>query len=184
MASSSLLPCDVHHCLGDDVSACHSTSYSKKQGMMSVDELNANEKALLMHRIGTQDVIVNICFHHKVTFLDYFEKLEKACCDPWNCHKISCRKSLRTIDMDLAIYLTNQVHKTIKAGQKLCPSCRKKSSPPDVEIEDEIQDALYSTTETNSDTLSAGFKALGCPPVKVSRVGDRDRCSYVKRTCS
>ena len=127
--ASSLTPCDVSQCLGEDVSICHRTFYTTKQGFISVDELPQAEKVLLMHRIGIQpDMGVNpssICYHHKIVFLDYFETLERTCCDPWNVHKKSCRKSLRSIDMDMAIFLSSQSNKKIKAGQKLCPSCRK-----------------------------------------------------------
>jgi hypothetical protein len=127
---SSLTPCDVSRYVGDNVSTCHSTSYCPKQGFISVDELSPDEKVMLLHRIDIQpDMGVypsNICYHHKMTFLDYFESLERTCCDPLDIHKKSIRKSLRSIDMNMALFLSSQGHKKIKAGQKLCPSCRKR----------------------------------------------------------
>ncbi|KAG1709139.1 Chondroitin sulfate synthase 1 [Nymphon striatum] len=191
-SSGGLTSCDVSQHLAGNVSSCHSSSYSSEQGFISVDELSSNEKVLLMHRIGIQSAVgvnpSNICYHHKMTLLDYFDKLERTCCDPLNVHKISSRKSLRSINMDMALYLSRQGNKKIKAGQKLCPSCRKKcclqQNEQEMENEENHSDIPYGTHQTNQDQLSVIFTAAGCSPFKATRVGERDRSSYAKRKLS
>ncbi|KAG1656070.1 ARL14 effector protein [Nymphon striatum] len=190
--SGGLTSCDVSQHLAGNVSSCHSSSYSSEQGFISVDELSSNEKVLLMHRIGIQSAVgvnpSNICYHHKMTLLDYFDKLERTCCDPLNVHKKSSRKSLRSINMDMALYLSRQGNKKIKAGQKLCPSCRKKcclqQNEQEMENEENHSDIPYDTHQTNQDQLSVIFTAVGCSPFKATRVGERDRSSYAKRKLS
>ncbi|KAG1662397.1 Ribosome biogenesis protein NOP53 [Nymphon striatum] len=190
--SGGLTSCDVSQHLAGNVSSCHSSSYSSEQGFISVDELSSNEKVLLMHRIGIQSAVgvnpSNICYHHKMTLLDYFDKLERTCCDPLNVHKKSSRKSPRSINMDMALYLSRQGNKKIKPGQKLCLSCRKKcclqQNEQEMENEENHSDIPYGTHQTNQDQLSVIFTAVGCSPFKATRVGERDRSSYAKRKLS
>lgn len=135
MASSrvTVTPCDVSKYMAENKSSCHSTSYCKEPGITFLSDMSPEDRVMLMHRIGIEpDMGVNpstICHHHKMTLLDYFETLERTCCDPLDIHKKPIKASLRPIEMDMALHLRTLSHKSIKAGQKLCPTCRKKFHP-------------------------------------------------------
>ena len=99
---------------------CHKTSYSRKRALEIFSEIPTKEQELLLLRSGIDQIEQNgcICLHHKHYFLTKYEYFQKCCCDPFESHKSTIRKSLRTIDIESASFLQKNMGKILDQVRK------------------------------------------------------------------
>ena len=64
-----------------------------------------------------------ICLHHEKIFLEKYEHFQKNCIDPYGCHKKLIKKSLYTVDIDMAFHIKDMGFESVKPGMKLCSRC-------------------------------------------------------------
>ena len=81
-------------------------------------------------------------------------------------------ESLRTIDVELAKLLN------LVPGQKLCPTCDKTVKQ---EVNPSSTDEDFEPRETSINALNSSATMLGCSPIKVKKLGNRDKVGYGKR---
>jgi len=71
----------------------------------------------------------------------------------------------------------------VRPGQKICTTCRLKLRDR-ATVEEKTK---LSTTEDSeadvgtSEALNKSIKEAGCPPMKLQKVGKRDKVAYLKR---
>ena len=70
---------------------CHKQTYIKEMGLINVEDIDIQDKQIIIKRSGIQAIIETICFHHKYLLLNKYEFLQKTCCDPFQEHKKSIK---------------------------------------------------------------------------------------------
>lgn len=126
---ASLPCCTVGTVLGQS-DVCHKTVYTRTFGLISIQQLTQDKKALLGNRtgiasFGNEDTI---CHHHHKLEFDKFEFLQRTCCDPFGTHKAPVKSSLRTVTLEHALSLQQSMGIQVKAGWKICPRCYMKTT--------------------------------------------------------
>lgn len=188
--ATAMQPCTVgQHMKSSD---CHKTAYTRKCGLIPINSLDKELVELLFLRAGINAGTTiegqTICYHHQQILLEKYEFLQKNCCDPFSAHKKTVSGSLRVIDMATSQFLTRKTGQHVIPGQKYCPSCRKQTNSLALEscesdrCESDMDDDTSPDYNPPSDPkLNSTFIELGISPLKVSRVGERDKVSYGKR---
>lgn len=197
-------PCSVGTFLGKSED-CHKLSYtSGKTSLSNMYELDTSDRQLLCWRSGFAEVDrdCTICLHHKKIFLDRYASSQKQCCDPFGVHPQTKRTGgLREINSEKAKMLERLTGKSIKPGQKWCPTCvQKESEVLPFELQDKTDDEEFMPTsdvvcdrddrlvlsslhapEVNS--LNKNLANAGFSPLKPEAVSRRDIVGYGKRKC-
>ncbi|KAG7468337.1 hypothetical protein MATL_G00141990 [Megalops atlanticus] len=121
---TELGPCTVGEHL--QVAAdCHKTTYCQRAGLRQLSELGESDALLLQLRTGLMGLMERdtVCLHHEKVYVERFEDMQKACCDPFNNHRKAVRTGLRAIDVDEATFLTERFTLQFVPGWKLCARC-------------------------------------------------------------
>ena len=85
MASGQLKPCSIGTSV-DDADNCHQLVYKRSAGLLSWTHLPSLEQGLILRRAGLErltDPNPTLCHHHHQVYGAHYEKLQRACCDPW-----------------------------------------------------------------------------------------------------
>ena len=83
MASASgLKSCSAGIKVGDN---CHHLSYCRKQCIYNTIELDEEQVKIMQRRAGIEK-IDTICHHHLTIFFQWYESLQKTCCNPFKHH--------------------------------------------------------------------------------------------------
>ena len=177
---------------------CHKKLYQyQKQTIISLDELNHEEKELLRIRItsecekDTETSLTTICTFHKNKFLDNYSYIYKTCSDIFHVHKKPVRnQSLRQITYNWYLQAKRyDDNLDVIPGRKLCCNCRKRmenkfSENPDIILSSgsEIED-VQSQIEANSSlsSLNDSLHTLGESRIKLHSVALERKTGYGKR---
>ncbi|XP_066556870.1 ARL14 effector protein isoform X2 [Amia ocellicauda] len=121
---AELRPCTV----GEQLQAaqdCHKTYFCRQTGLKPMRDMVPDDALLLQLRTGLMSLTERdtVCFHHERLYVDRYEDMQKACSDPFNCHKKAIKKGLRTIDLDEATFLSERFARQFVPGWKLCVRC-------------------------------------------------------------
>lgn len=110
-------------------SSCENTSLTKNRDIYVIsDELSKEDVELLSWRTNNQYCEKDtICSHHLCYFLKYFQKNQKACCDPFQRHSVPLTKknNLRVITLQKAKDVKENKNIILVPGKLLCSNCRK-----------------------------------------------------------
>ena len=151
-----------------------------------------DDRRLLLQRSGLTDELTTktqdatVCYHHEKYFVHKYPSLQKSCCDPFEKHPGRKRKgSLKVIDSENAEYLSQQLQKHIRPGQKLCPKCFmdvqkfiEKNSGESADSSVDDPHVTVTSTEATA-AINTSLAESGFTPLK--SVGTRDKLSYAKR---
>src|SRR6218665_2829953 len=176
---ASLPCCTVGKVLGQS-DVCHKTIYTRTFGLISIQQLTQDKKALLGNRTGIASFgnEYTICHHHHKLEFDKFEFLQRTCCDPFGTHKAPVKSSLRTVTLEHALSLQQSMGIQVKAGWKICPRCYMKTT----EICSDSEEDEFVLVHEKEDILNDSILSLpDVSPIKVSKVSRRDRLGYTKR---
>ncbi|MGH0145517.1 UNVERIFIED_CONTAM: hypothetical protein FKN15_026840 [Acipenser sinensis] len=101
---------------------CHKTFYCRQTGCKALREMSPSNALLLQLRTGIMSLTESdrVCFHHEKVYVDRYEDLQKACCDPFNTHKKAIKKGLKPLDLDEATFLSEKFARHLVPGWKLC----------------------------------------------------------------
>ncbi|XP_058858847.1 ARL14 effector protein-like isoform X2 [Acipenser ruthenus] len=104
---------------------CHKTFYCRQTGCKALREMSPSNALLLQLRTGIMSLTESdrVCFHHEKVYVDRYEDLQKACCDPFNTHKKAIKKGLKPLDLDEAMFLSEKFARHLVPGWKLCFRC-------------------------------------------------------------
>ncbi|KAK1159721.1 ARL14 effector protein-like [Acipenser oxyrinchus oxyrinchus] len=104
---------------------CHKTFYCRQTGCKALREMTPSNALLLQLRTGIMSLTESdrVCFHHEKVYVDRYEDLQKACCDPFNTHKKAIKKGLKPLDLDEAMFLSEKFARHLVPGWKLCFRC-------------------------------------------------------------
>jgi hypothetical protein len=189
------------------VADCHKGSYTGgKTGLSRMCELDPPSRDLICWRSGCVDLDEEstVCLHHSKIFLDRYASLQKHCCDPFDIHPQSKRRGgLREINTDKAKLLEALTGKSIKPGQKWCPTCVQKEVSVVLPLESQNEtdtdefmltsDVVYhrddrmvlsSLHAPNVSSLNQSLIHAGFSPINPKSVSKRDIVSYGKRKCN
>ena len=61
---------------------CDEVHYIRKRGRISFSSLCEDDQFRLARRTGSEN-IMDICLHHKWKYLNWYERKQAYCCDPW-----------------------------------------------------------------------------------------------------
>ncbi len=168
-----------------DGSPCHLKTFSRKQGLHSINDFSAEDQKLLALRGGlelNQDSVV--CYHHENTLLKKYEFLQRECCNAFECHGDKrVIKGLRITEIELAEKINEAKQMVlVKPGQKLCRDCRR--------FAEKLLEPLTGSSGSESDEIkkkkenkavNASFAAVGISPLKLQQVSRRDSPGYARR---
>lgn len=152
--------------------------------------LPTEEQDLLKHRCNLEDLpeSFSICLHHKCLLIDLYSTRLKQCCNPYGAHKVPGRKSLRIISIKQANEINGIIGgHSVKAGMKLCPTCRKiniergeKYKKEHAETNISV-DSDYQTKNEVGDKINESLSSMNMSPCKVSKLSRKRRLAYCKR---
>ena len=129
----------------------------------------------------------SICMHHTKVWLDKFEEQQRLCFDPFERHKKPVKGSLLTLNIEAANIISSKLGKNILPGCKVCPRCNtalnelEMSTVATVGDEEECEMGLAETSATN---INSSFAAVGCSPIKITKLNQAQRITYGKRKIS
>ena len=115
--------------LTNDSNNCHKKSFTKKLGLIFIENLTETEKECLLWRSNlrrldaSQNSNLNVCHHHKLLFLSKYTRKLMPCCDLFGLHESGSKvKGVTIISLEAAKNLENK-YSAVKPGLKLCPNC-------------------------------------------------------------
>uniref|UniRef100_H3AKY4 ARF like GTPase 14 effector protein n=2 Tax=Latimeria chalumnae TaxID=7897 RepID=H3AKY4_LATCH len=118
---------------------CHKKCLTRQVGFKALSDISSADMLLLQLRTGIMTLSKDntICLHHEKTYIEQYEGMQKACCDPFNIHRKLVKKSLHVIDIDDAVFFSMKFAQQFVPGWKLCPKCtRLMSGTADMDPED------------------------------------------------
>ena len=165
---------------------CHKKTYTRKEDLHLLWDLNPASRKLLERRLGSAPETLGqqstVCLHHEKELLEKYEFLQKKCCDPFEDHPGAVRKgSLRTLDLDAAEKLEKLVSRNIKPGQKLCPKCYQHFKEQIDQSTDSDDDSAYLPDDDKIASLNDSLTSIGVSPVKKKRLSGAAKISYGKK---
>ena len=138
-----------------------------------------------------------VCFHHKKIFLDLYSTWQKNCCNPFDFHKAPVKKGLRIITLEQALQLNTMIgNNACKDGMKMCVQCRTHfyeylneagnsgNGQSDMIEDEEIPQVDYAdfvSEEHLHVQLDTSLTAIGISPLKLPKLHQHERHSYIKR---
>lgn len=178
-------------------SECHKTTYSRKTGLLNLQDLPTETLKLLKNRTGIGQLSTSdtMCLHHEKIFLHRYEHLQVKCCDPFVRHKGNVTKGLRVIDLEKAEMMTKKFGKKTVAGWKLCVRCVTAVNAElatamevphvnDRSTEDEGNDQDDDEVllpEASTAALNESLGAIGVSPPKISKLNRAQHLACGKR---
>lgn len=180
MASSKI----VENCNFVKSSECHKLSYNRLCGLINFTDLTDIEKELVILRSGIQvenEASAVICFHHKKIFLDRFESQQTSCFDPLQQHKKHAKSALRTLTVEESKELSTKLKRRVIPGWKLCSRCYESVFSSEKVDQFADDDAEFVPAEAHRYSINISAKQLGVSPLKVAKLGTKEKVSYGKR---
>ena len=150
------------------------------------------DQQLIKLRTGILADIETVCLHHLKYLIGKFESFMRVCCDPFEMHKSTRKRSLQTISIKLTREASS-IGLTLIPGKKLCPTCRGKISsvlqePDECHLplqsdEDKVDNEIAGleksvSTEEERSRLSDCLSTIGLSPLKFH---SQSSCSKIQQ---
>ena len=102
---------------------CHSTVFTNKTNLFNLEDFTSDDLLLLEYRVPNfkKESKGSICGHHKCKFLNYYESMQRKCCEPLQKHGAKSG-NLRKVSLQMSNDFQKISNVIIIPGQKLCPT--------------------------------------------------------------
>ena len=160
---------------------CHRTAHTHHKDLLRFQYRYEIDQQLIKLRTGILADIETFCLHYLKYLIDKFESFMRVCCDPFEMHKSTRKRSLRTISIALTREASS-IGLTLIPGKKLCPTCRGKilrvlQEPDECHShlqsdEDKVDNDIVGldksfSTEEERGKLSDCLTTIGLSPLKI-----------------
>ena len=186
--------CDVGKLGNDD--SCHKLSYTRKTGLKDFHLLSEEEQDVVLWRASLRDhkdSVHRICLHHEQCYLVRFPINFQHCCDPFEKHAKTYKKTKGQVlvTLEMALQLESK-HKLVVPGWKICRTCQKQfqelieaseedtSSQEEADISD-CEQAIKFDVEAKRHKLDESLSSLGVSPVRLKGVKQSQWENYVEK---